>query len=330
LALKVFAQMSRVLLLENFGKINLRTGIPPGYSGYVIPAALNFQAEGSWGILFLQEIKTTKYLLRHFLFSLKQSISFFNEDDNSKLQSLLTINGRFDFEIADQGKVGLKKKEYLLFSTAGKTSLTTAYKGQSSLLIALYTYDFYRELTPYFVGLKEDLRKAIKKPHYFNLAGKIAKTSVHYAIKAIWEEKYIPALQSKHIELHLESSLFTMFAQSYGGELPIHFTPVEKKFAEEAEKIILQNLKVHLTTDEIARQLNCSDSWLRKTFRKVHGVPMFHFLRTTRMHYARQQILSGVSMKAVAIDLGMNPSNFPKEFKAFFGHTVSSLKKGRY
>lgn len=320
--------MSRELLIENFGKTSLLSGMPTDFSDYMIPAAVYFHAKGPWGILYLQEIKTSKYLLKHFLFSLKQSISFFNEGGNSKLQSLLTIDGQFDFEIKGQGKIELNEKEYLLFITAGQAAITTAHKGISSILNAHYAPGFYQELVPYFTGLKEDLRKAVKKPLYFQRTAMIARNSVHDAIKAIWEEKYIPVLQAKHIELRLESSLFTMLAHSYEAEIPVYISPTEKKFAEEAEKIILQNLKLHLTPEEIALQLNCSASWLRKAFRKVHGIPMFQFLRRSRMLYAREQILNGVSLKAVSIELGMNPSNFPKEFKTFFGYTVSSLKKG--
>jgi AraC-like DNA-binding protein len=322
--------MNRELLLENFGITSLRSGMPSEFSEYMIPAASCFHAQGPWGILCLQEIITPGYLLKHFLFSLGESVSFFNGDGSNKLQLLLSIDGYFDFEIKGQGKIELKEKGFVLFASADQASVITAKKGLSSVLNAHFAPGFYQSLTPYFVGLKEDLRKAIKKTSYFILNGKRAKDSVHDAIKAIWEEKYIPALQIKHIELRLESSLFTMLAQSYQGEVPVYISPAEKKFAEEAEKIILQNLKVHLTPEEIATKLNCSVSWLRKAFRNVYGVPMFHFLRRTRMHYARQQILEGASMKSVAIDLGMSPSNFPKEFRAFFGYTVSDLKKGRY
>src|SRR5215216_2466944 len=110
--------MNRELLLENFGKTILLSGVPPGFSSHIIPEAAYFHAQGQWGTLFLQEIETSKYLLRHFLFSLKQTISFFNTDGDNKLQSLLTITGAIDFEIKGQTKVQLKRKEFLLFNTA--------------------------------------------------------------------------------------------------------------------------------------------------------------------------------------------------------------------
>jgi len=304
--------------------------MPPGFSSHIIPEAAYFHAQGPWGNLFLQEIETSKYLLRHCLFSLKQTISFFNIDGNNKLQSLLSIRGAIDFEIKGQKKVELKRREFLLFNTADHEAITTVHKGSSSILNGQYTSSFYKNLVPYFTELKADLRKEIGKPFYFSQRVKIARTSIHDTVKAIWDDKYIPSLQAKHIELRLESSLFTMFAQTYNALSHTYVSPVEKRCAEDAEKIIVKDLKMHLTPEQIAEQLDCGSSWLRKAFRKVYGVPMFHYLRSARMHHARQQILDGVPLKAVSMDLGMNPSNFPKEFKAFFGYTVSALKKGLY
>jgi len=321
--------MDRELLLENYGKTILLSGVAPGFSTHIIPGAAYFHTQGPWGTLFLQEIETSKYLLRHFLFSLKQTISIFNSDDN-KLQSLLMVTGAIDFEIRGQKKIELKKKEFLLFNTSGHGAITTIHRGSSSILNAQYSSNFYKNLIPYFTRLKADLRKAIGKPVFFIQSSKIARPSVHDAIKAIWEEKYIPALQAKHVELRLKTSLFTMIAQSYDAIPLTQISQYEKRLAEEAEKMILKDLKIHLTPKEIADKLNCGESWLRKTFRKVYGVPMFHYLRSARMHRAREQILRGVPSKAVSIDLGMDPSNFPKEFKAFFGYTILALKKGRY
>jgi AraC-like DNA-binding protein len=56
---------------------------------------------------------------------------------------------------------------------------------------------------------------------------------------------------------------------------------------------------------------------------------MYHFLRKERMELSKKKLLKGESLKAVAIDVGMKSSNFPKEFKSYFGYTVTALKKGQ-
>lgn len=320
--------LTRELLLEKYGRTSLIAGMPSRFSSYEIPSALRFHAKGPWGILCLQEVKTHKYFLRHFLFFLKEKISFCIEEESTRLQSLLNIAGRLDFQITGRERLELKEREYLLFATSGKQTLTTIHEGHNSLLNAQYTTEFYRDFYHHFVGLKDDLRKAAKEPHYFSLSAQRARNSIHESINAIWEEKYIPSLQAINIQLRLESSLFSMLAQSYPPDNPGKASRLERTLATQAKKLILKDLGVHLTPEEIASQLNCSASWLRKAFRKVYGVPMYNFLRSKRMNYAKRKIEAGMSLKEVSIELGMNPSNFPKEFKAFFGYTVTSLKKG--
>ncbi|MDQ3683718.1 MAG: helix-turn-helix transcriptional regulator, partial [Bacteroidota bacterium] len=105
-------------------------------------------------------------------------------------------------------------------------------------------------------------------------------------------------------------------------------TLIEREKASAAYQIILKDITKHQTPEQIASELYCSSSWLKKAFGKVYGVGMFHFLRKTRMDIAREMLLRGDSLKAVALEVGMKPQNFPKEFKAFFGYTVTDLKKG--
>jgi AraC-like DNA-binding protein len=47
------------------------------------------------------------------------------------------------------------------------------------------------------------------------------------------------------------------------------------------------------------------------------------------MERAKEMLLSGSTLKEAAVAVGMNPSNFPKEFKKFFGYTVTYLIKNR-
>lgn len=173
------------------------------------------------------------------------------------------------------------------------------------------------------------MKKTFEKSRYFIPSPNIARYTVHDAINAIWLDRYIPSLAIKHIELRLESSLFTLLAQSYHQNPRQPITQFEREKAVVAREIILRDITAHKTPDQIASELYCSAAWLKKAFRKVYGVGLFQFLRKTRMEHAKEMLLQGESLKAVALEVGMKPRNFPKEFKAFFGYTVTALKKGQ-
>jgi len=316
--------------LDIYGPLPLTSGIPSDLSAYLLTNAVGQHAKGPWGIICIQEIRTEKFLLRHFLFALQKTISFYVREHDHQLQSLLSLSGIFEHKIKGLKPVILKEKEYLLLHAATEELYTTAYGGKiGSLVNTYYTPKSYQGLLPLFPNFKKDLKKAIRKPYLFNNPPKVARYSVHDAINAIWFDRYIQELQVKHTEMRLESSLFTLLAQSYAPSVSEPTSQFEREKASAARDIILADIKVHHPPEFIASELHCSAGWLKKAFSKVYEMGLFQFLRKTRMDFAKEMLLRGESLKAVALEVGMKPQNFPKEFKAFFGYTVTALKKGQ-
>ncbi|MEJ7820695.1 MAG: AraC family transcriptional regulator [Chitinophagaceae bacterium] len=295
-----------------------------------MPEAKAFHAIDHWGTICIQEIETEKYLLRHYLFVFEKTITFTLSQSRQGIQSLLNLKGNIEHKISLLKGVKLQEKEFILFDAAElESQLTVEGNQKCSLLQTHYSPSIYNELIAFFPAFKKDLKKASKKPIHFLYPPKIARYTAHDAINAIWHDRYIKKLQVKHIELRLTSTLFTLLAQTYSSGSRELLTPLEKEKATEAYVIISKDIRKHQTLEEIASKLYCSSSWLKKAFAKMYGIGMFHFLRQTRMERARQLLLQGESLKVVAIEIGMKPQNFPKEFKAFFGYTVTSLKKSQ-
>lgn len=317
------------LRLETYGPLSLEEGIPPELASYKLAHASGRFARGSWGLLCIQEIRTEQFLFRHFLFSLQQNIAFSLQDTRHYVQSLLSLAGTFEHSIPGLNTVRLEEKDFILFHAARYPATTRVYSGvTSSLLSTSYTPSAYRDLLPLFPAFKHAVRKAARKPFHFSYPARRARYSVYDAIHALWFDKYKADLQAKHTEIRLKSSLFTLLAQSYTAPVQEPVSSLEQEKAAAARALILNNIKVHLPPEHIALQLHCSVSWLKKAFSKVHGTGMYHFLRQTRMQRAKEMLLAGASLKAVALEVGMKPRNFPKEFKTFFGYTVTALKKG--
>jgi AraC-like DNA-binding protein len=321
--------MNLELRLEN-DFLNFGNGMPSRFSDYVLPQAQTKHSTGPWGVIGFQEIETPKYLLRHFLFYLHKSLSFHTREKNEGLQSLLSLKGELEYKAGDLAGFTLKEREYTLFQIKSAESFLKI-PGQRvcSFINAFYTPAAYKDFLILFPQFKKELEdNARKKAHYFSFPPIPARYSVHDAIQAIWCDKYIGSLVKKHIEIRLENKLFTLLAQTYTTS-PIAPTASERETAIAARILILQNIKIHLPPADIASKLGCTEKWLTKTFSKVHGMGMYHFLRKTRMELAKKKLLKGESLKAVAIDVGMKPSNFPKELRSYFGYTVTALKKGQ-
>jgi AraC-like DNA-binding protein len=304
-------------------------GFPSAFSEYLLPQAETIHFTGEIGTICIQEIKADKYLLRHFLFRLKRKLSFHITERNEGLQTLMSLKGEIDYQIHGLKSINLKEREYILFDAQSKKTTTTINEDSfCSVLNAYYAPDAYFDLLQLFPSFKKDLKKAARKSYHFLYPPTVARYTVHDAIQSIWFDRYVQTLQKKHIEIRLRSSLFTLLAQTYTSSPHETISLQEKEKAAAAREIILRNIAKHLTPEQIAAELFCSPGWLKKAFSKVYGIGMFHYLRRTRMEIAREMLLKGESLKAVALEVGMKPRNFPKEFKTFFGYTVTALKKG--
>lgn len=106
-------------------------------------------------------------------------------------------------------------------------------------------------------------------------------------------------------------------------------TAGQRRLADEAEKMILENTGVHLTAEDVAERLNCTAPTLKKYFRKVYGVPMYTFLQDVRMKKAGEDLRSTKkSIADIAYEAGyMNQSKFCSLFKKTYGVTPSEYRR---
>ena len=106
-------------------------------------------------------------------------------------------------------------------------------------------------------------------------------------------------------------------------------TAGQRRLAEEAEKLILENTAAHLTAEDIAMRLGCTAPTLKKYFRKVYGVPMYTYLQDIRMKKAAEDIRdTDRSIADIAYEAGyQNQSKFCSLFKKTYGVTPTEYRR---
>jgi len=316
------------LEFETYGMVELIEGLLPSCNTPVLPLADAYNASGVWGELCLQEINSQGFSIRHFQVRPKTSFSFNADSEAGGIYALVNLKGSLDHKLGDAERVTVAEKEFVVFKSGGKDTLIGFDTLKPCTFVSLHYYEAFYSRFSYLLERFKELLKDFVKPFYFFDHSKIARHTVHDDIQAIWEEKYMPALIEKHIELRIELVFFSLVAATPPPVL-LPGSRYEREKAAAAKELILKNIKEHLTPKEIASELNCSPEFLIKAFKNVYQMGMFHFLRRTRMERAKEMLLSGSSLKEASITVGMNPSNFPKEFKKFFGYTVTYLIENR-
>ena len=106
-------------------------------------------------------------------------------------------------------------------------------------------------------------------------------------------------------------------------------TAGQRRLAEEAEKLILENTAAHLTAEDIAERLGCTAPTLKKYFRKVYGMPMYSYLQDIRMKKAAEDIKGTYrSIADIAYEAGyQNQSKFCSLFKKTYGVTPTEYRR---
>ena len=105
------------------------------------------------------------------------------------------------------------------------------------------------------------------------------------------------------------------------------YTAEQKKVADGAYQMIMDNLERHLTIVELAGNLHVSPTQVKVCFRRVHGVPVFTFARERRMEAAAKLLAeTNESILEIAGRIGYeNGSKFAKAFRDVMG-----MPPGRY
>lgn len=106
-------------------------------------------------------------------------------------------------------------------------------------------------------------------------------------------------------------------------------TSGQRKIAEDARKRILQDPSIHLTAEELAKDLRCTAPALKMYFRKVYGVPIYTFLQNVRLQKAEEDLRkTRKSIADLAEEAGYsNPSKFCALFKKTYGVTPTEYRR---
>ena len=105
-------------------------------------------------------------------------------------------------------------------------------------------------------------------------------------------------------------------------------TNQQSKSIRQAQAIIRENLTTDITPEDIARQINMSYSWFRKSFKDYTGISPVHYMLSLRIKKAKELLAeTDMSIKEIAYRLNFDsPDYFSSKFKAKIGCKPSEYR----
>jgi AraC-like DNA-binding protein len=296
----------------------------------VLPFASTQSISRDFGTIALQEIKTNQFLLRYFVFYFFKQMPLIVKETGEGLQSLLTLKGAFHYGVKGQRMYPISEGQFTLLNAGRAETETIVPAGKECHLVnTYYSHGSYKELLPYFPGLKADLKRTGSRPLFFLSFPRSARHSVLDSVNEILYEPYSAGLIRKHWELKLKHALFTQLAQTYTERTGRKSNPLEKEIALTIQNIILEDISKHYSLEELAGKVGFSISTLKRAFRQEFGTGIYEYLFILRMQKAKELLLKGEQVKNVAPAVGMRPSNFTMQFQKYFGYKATSLRKSK-
>ncbi|MBK5009927.1 helix-turn-helix transcriptional regulator [Pseudomonas sp. S60] len=152
--------------------------------------------------------------------------------------------------------------------------------------------------------------------------------SLSRLFQQLYRSPYHGSLRRLHYE-SLSLGIVVELASHLSGLAPkptLHEDRSRSDLALETRRLLDSSPTAPPTVAQLARQLNVSETTLRRTFNQQFGYSILQHVRRQRLELARLLVLERKwQISQIAYHVGYaNPANFCHAYKAYFGHTPGS------
>jgi len=237
------------------------------YRGTFLPGTNVFESNSEIGIITIQEFENSLFSLGHSVFQLFRQIKLYvNERPGLRFEALLT--GELNVT-RDDKKIKLKAGHYHLTDVPLFTALFTK-ESSCSIFITYFSADMLEQL-----GLKLLPSLPSKMPDKMN-----------YLIHEMLRNPYGESLREFYYQNCVRELLFFHLTQN-NQPIPGELEDRDVAAIYQADAIISSNLHQHFTIEKLSQMTGTNQFKLKKGFKQVFGMGVFHRLLFRRMEHAK-------------------------------------------
>lgn len=314
-----------ISLQSSEGLLQLFPQLPKGWKGKRLPGSTAFSYQGKLGTLVLQLLEQKEFSLQYVYLDALRPFSFFPRLQKG-WQSLLSLKGKFPVTLHEE-KHNLVDGQFIFFHGEETDELHVQVPAPSHVQLwsTCYAPPLYERWLSLFPKLKrqEPFSPLLLTPPM------PARTGVIEAIRSQFYEEYAPNLQVPYLQLKTEEQFFGMAAQSHDPALGEKATPWERMKAHQAQEIIMKDIRIHHTNEELADMIEIDRGALNRAFRLEYGLGMKQYLTRERMEKSKEYLLEGKSIKKVAELVGYKHSaTYSYEFRKYYYYSPVDFQNG--
>ena len=112
-------------------------------------------------------------------------------------------------------------------------------------------------------------------------------------------------------------------------DMPAYLNHTQAALAKDVQRMLVSDLSVHLTLEQLSKELQASPTAIKSAFRIVYGASIRDYMKSYRLSEARRLLgETGLPVAEVAAMAGyQNPGHFTAAFKEKYGVLPGEYKK---
>ena len=308
--------------------MHLQPKLPFHWKGHRLPGCEPFSYEGRLGTLVVQQVAYPEFSLFFLQLQADRSFSLFAPLQKG-WQSVLALKGKFPLLLQDK-EYFLSDGQFLFLRGAngGEMELQASAADSLQVWVARYQPPFYKRWLHLFPRLATSAAHTV-------FPGLLAQplpahTTTLTAVRDLFYEKYAPHLKPAFRHLKTGEQFFGLANTAHNPAQGRIGTLWEQAVANRAHDLIMQDIRVHHTNEEIAARLGVDRKALNKAFRQLYGLGMKEYLTWVRLERSRELLLQGWPLKKVAVMVGYKyAATFSYEFRKYYHYSPVDFQNGQ-
>jgi AraC-like DNA-binding protein len=312
-----------------YGLISLEPYNPANLIGRRLPGSEAKFCQGEFGTITIQEFNGRHYSIRYSIFNLLKKMSLLFEEEDSLVKSRLSLKGDIKVKSGSAKELHVKESQFALFGEARNEIILFDQENEFRIFDTSYSYELLKGLLIAFPSLNDFIAKPgnrKKRPIIRSFASGKMVEIVYDILKCPHDGN----LRKLYFENKVNDFLFELFVQSFKTQsIDVGLTELENSAVVKAREIILHDLKLHITIQEISKQVGLNEFKLKAGFKQLFGLGIFECLLEARMQEAKKLLLeTDKPIKEIAGLIGYNHlTNFIAAFRNHFGQTPGHFRR---
>lgn len=313
-------------------KLLLRPGLPAGVVALRLPGSDAWSAEGDFGTILYEELRTGSFIIRLGFFKFFKKMTIHCRMETPLTSARIAMNNKWRFNVPGNEQVRLHENQFVIYHP-GKNGEKLIFEKDKEYrsFDAFCPPEKLQGLLAIFPGLESFLHAATNgKPSFLIKRPSWAPPEALDIIKELPDCPFKNSLREYYLEHRLDELLFLLLALALKEE-PDEQEPSEDEItaANAAEKIIMTDIRQHYSIPAIARKVHLNEFRLKYVFKYIFRSGIFEYLLIARMQEAKRLLVStDKPIKEIASLTGYQRlTSFITAFRKHFGYTPGSVRR---